>query len=94
MGNAGARSRFAHEKAERWSASDDEWVAQAGWDLVGSLAAGNPELPDEYFEERLETADRIGTVEVDHGETGCKTPAARPYIEKVWARQHKAASAV
>lgn len=69
-------------------------MAQAGWDLVGSLAAGNPELPDEYFEERLETAGRIGTVEVDHGETGCKTPAARPYIEKMWARARpKAASA-
>lgn len=29
------------------------------------------------------TAKRIGTVEVDHGETGCKTPDAASYIQKV-----------
>ena len=36
-------------------------------------------------------ARRIGTVDVDHGETSCKTPAAIPYIDKMWA--HKAAKA-
>ena len=35
----------------------------------------------------LQAADRIGKVEVDHGETGCKTPDARSYIEKVAARK-------
>ena len=30
------------------------------------------------------TARRIGKVEVDHGETGCKTPDAAAYIEKAW----------
>ncbi len=30
---------------------------------------------------------RIGPVIVDHGETGCKTPDAAPYIEKILARQ-------
>ena len=30
----------------------------------------------------LEAARRIGKVEVDHGETTCKTPDAVPYIEK------------
>jgi len=35
----------------------------------------------------LEVADRIGKVEVDHGETSCKTPDARPYIEKMIARK-------
>lgn len=35
----------------------------------------------------LAAADRIGAVEVDHGDTSCKTPAARPYIEKMWARK-------
>ncbi len=34
-------------------------------------------------------AERIGTVEVDHGETGCKTPAAIPYIDRAWARKKK-----
>jgi len=31
-------------------------------------------------------AKRIGKVEVDHGETSCKTPAAGPYIDKIRAR--------
>ena len=31
-------------------------------------------------------AKRIGKVEVDHGETGCKTPDAVEYIQKVKAR--------
>ncbi len=30
----------------------------------------------------LEAAKRIGTVEVDHGETGCKTPDAYTYMQK------------
>jgi hypothetical protein len=31
------------------------------------------------------TARRIGKVEVDHGDTACKTPDAAQYIEKTWA---------
>jgi 3-methyladenine DNA glycosylase AlkD len=34
-------------------------------------------------------AKRIGKVEVDHGDTACKTPDAVSYIEKMWA--HSAA---
>ena len=30
----------------------------------------------------LAAAARIGKVDVDHGETSCKTPDAAPYIEK------------
>jgi 3-methyladenine DNA glycosylase AlkD len=30
----------------------------------------------------LKAADTIGKVEIDHGETSCKTPLAREYIEK------------
>jgi 3-methyladenine DNA glycosylase AlkD len=30
-------------------------------------------------------AKRIGPVEVDHGDTACKTPAAVEYIDKAWA---------
>lgn len=36
-------------------------------------------------------AARIGAVTVDHGLTGCKTPAAGPYIQKT--RQHRLAKA-
>ena len=32
-------------------------------------------------------AGRIGKVEVDHGETGCVTPDAVPYIDKAWDRR-------
>jgi 3-methyladenine DNA glycosylase AlkD len=31
-------------------------------------------------------AKRIGKVDVDHGDTACRTPDAVPYIEKMWAR--------
>lgn len=34
----------------------------------------------------LAAAKKIGRVEVDHGDTSCKTPEAAPYIEKMWAR--------
>jgi len=30
-------------------------------------------------------AKRIGKVEVDHGDTACRTPEAGPYIDKAWA---------
>ena len=33
----------------------------------------------------LAASKRIGAVEVDHGDTACKTPDAAPYIEKMWA---------
>ncbi len=35
----------------------------------------------------IATARRIGPVEVDHGETGCKTPEAEAYILKAAARR-------
>ena len=34
-----------------------------------------------------EAAGRIGKVEVDHGQTSCKTPEAVPYLAKVWKRK-------
>jgi 3-methyladenine DNA glycosylase AlkD len=37
----------------------------------------------------LEIAKEIGKVEVDHGETSCKTPDAAPYIRKM-AKRHSA----
>lgn len=33
----------------------------------------------------LAAAKRIGKVEIDHGDTACKTPDAAEYIEKAWA---------
>jgi 3-methyladenine DNA glycosylase AlkD len=37
----------------------------------------------------MATAKRIGKVEVDHGQTNCKTPDATAYIEKAWKRKKK-----
>ena len=37
----------------------------------------------------IAAAERIGAVEVDHGETGCQTPAAVAYIQKANARKKK-----
>jgi hypothetical protein len=35
----------------------------------------------------LEIARKIGRVEVDHGQTGCKTPDAAAYIARMDARR-------
>jgi len=40
----------------------------------------------------LAAAARIGTIEVDHGETGCKTPDASAYITRMRARAAQAAA--
>lgn len=34
-------------------------------------------------------ARRIGVVEVDHGQTSCKTPAALPYLAKAWDHRNR-----
>ena len=40
----------------------------------------------------LEAASRIGKVEVDHGQTGCKTPDAASYIRRTVARRQAKAA--
>jgi len=37
-------------------------------------------------------AKAIGTVEVDHGDTSCKTPDATAYIEKMAVRHSRKAA--
>jgi 3-methyladenine DNA glycosylase AlkD len=37
----------------------------------------------------IAAAERIGKVEVDHGDTYCKTPSAAPYSRKGIARRHR-----
>ena len=39
----------------------------------------------------LATAGRIGPVEVDHGQTGCKTPEVAPYVERTLAHRARQA---
>ena len=40
----------------------------------------------------LEVARRLGPTQVDHGETGCKTPDVAPYIERTLAHRAKLAA--
>ena len=126
-GNVVANTPYIGAKADEWTGSDAEFVAEAGWNLIAILAMRDTTLPDAYFEARLErierevhaalnraryamngaliaigmrnarlralaeaAANRIGKVEVDHGETDCKTPDAIPYIAKAWARKKSA----
>jgi 3-methyladenine DNA glycosylase AlkD len=44
-------------------------------------------------EQALAAAARIGKVEVDHGETGCKTPDAAEYIRRTLERRRQKAAA-
>ena len=50
-----------------------------------ALGIYQPQLTDRA----IEAARRIGKVDVDHGETSCKTPDAESYIKKALARQKK-----
>jgi hypothetical protein len=58
--------------------------------LIGIGSYGSKSLRDKA----IAAAKRIGKVEIDHGETGCKTPDAVTYINKtVEYRAAKAAKA-
>jgi 3-methyladenine DNA glycosylase AlkD len=50
--------------------------------LIG-IGVRNPKLT----KQALAAARRIGRVDVDHGETGCKTPDAADYIKRTLARK-------
>ncbi len=49
---------------------------------------------DSLANEATRVAKAIGTVHVDHGETGCRTPNPRPYIQKMRDRAHAKSPAV
>ena len=59
------------------------WARYAMNGAVISIGVFKPALKDKA----IATAKRIGKVEVDHGETGCKTPDAVSYIEKASKRK-------
>ncbi|EYF01173.1 DNA alkylation repair protein [Chondromyces apiculatus] len=125
-----SRAAYAREAMERWTASEDEFIGRAGWDVLGQLAASDPSLPESLFSSRIQeiearigtaknrtretmnqalirigtrtpalrvqalaAARRIGKVEVDHGDTACKTSDAVATIEKIWARTGEGTSA-
>ncbi len=60
------------------------WARYAMNGALISIGVFKPAL----HKKAMEAAKRIGKVEVDHGETCCKTPDAVPYIEKAAKRRH------
>jgi 3-methyladenine DNA glycosylase AlkD len=66
------------------------WVKYAMNNALINIGVRNPALE----KKATAAAKRIGTVEVDHGETGCKTPDAASYIKKTLAHRKKKASKV
>ena len=130
VAEVGAKAPGFLPRMKRWMASENEWVAQGGWDMLAHAAMKAASVDDAelvaYLEtiertihasqnrvrhamnnaliaiglrdERLATlaraaAARIGRVEVDHGETNCKTPDAIPYMDRGWARKRARAAA-
>lgn len=59
------------------------WAKYAMNGALLALGIFKPTLHDTV----IDTAKRIGTVSVDHGETNCKTPDAVTYIEKASKRK-------
>ena len=53
-----ARTSFVRRKFEKWSRSKNEWVGQAGWLLLCTLARSDEELTDDYFVEQLAIIER------------------------------------
>jgi len=76
------------EKIETRIHGSENWVKYAMNNALINIGVRNPKL------EKLATAAavRIGAVEVDHGQTGCKTPEAASYIKKTVAHNKKKAA--
>jgi len=64
------------------------WVRYAMNNALINIGVRNPRLQTSA----IAAAKRIGTVEVDHGETSCKTPEAAAYIKKTVAHNKKKAA--
>ena len=61
------------------------WARAAMNGALISIGVFKPSL----HEKAIAAARRIGKVDVDHGETTCKTPDAVPYIEKAVKRRRR-----
>ena len=64
------------------------WVKYAMNNALINIGVRNAALE----KKAIATAKRMGPVEVDHGETGCKTPDATAYIKKTVAHHKKKAT--
>lgn len=70
-------------RIERDIHSEKNWVRYDMNNALIAIGIRNPGLE----EKAVAAAQRIGKVKVDHGETGCKTPDAAPYIKKAVERK-------
>jgi 3-methyladenine DNA glycosylase AlkD len=48
-----SRTDAAQELMESWMDSDEEWTGRAGWQMLAIAAMRNPDLTDDYLEEKL-----------------------------------------
>jgi hypothetical protein len=72
-------ARLSEIRAGLQRAGNDERYAMN--DALISIGGRSPALRDAA----LSAAKSIGKVEVDHGDTSCKTPDAAAYVAKMWA---------
>jgi 3-methyladenine DNA glycosylase AlkD len=73
------------EKVEAHIHNSDNWVKYAMNNALINIGVRNSKLE----KKAIAAAKRIGKVEVDHGETACKTPDAVAYIKKTVAHNKK-----
>jgi 3-methyladenine DNA glycosylase AlkD len=66
------------EKTIHTAPNDERWAMNQA---VIAIGLRNPALR----KAALAAAKRIGKVDIDHGDTDCKTPDAAEYIQKTWA---------
>lgn len=50
-----AKSSYAKHKVETWTASQKDFVAQVGWNVLSSLALADHKLPDSFFTAYIDT---------------------------------------
>ncbi len=67
--------------------SGKNWMKYAMNNALINIGVRNRKLE----RKTIAAAKRIGRIEVDHGETGCKTPDVVPYIKKTMAYKKKKA---
>jgi len=96
-GNLDAQALATASTAAAWPArcrteskihASKNWVKYAMNNALINIGVRNPALE----KKAIAAAKRIGEVQVDHGETGCKTPDAAAYIKKTVAYNKQRAS--
>jgi len=53
-----AKTQPAAQKIPQWTADEGEWVGTAGWNMLGTFALAQKELPADFFSPYLATIQR------------------------------------